>query len=69
MLFHRSSGASRRFDSSSLIPKGLSLEVEPINGITKSPNREEKIKRNHKSLDRHTPLPLPENLIRSSEQR
>ena len=45
------------------------MEVEPISGIAKSPNREEKIKRNHKSLDRHTPLPLPENLIRSSEQR
>ena len=62
----RSSGASRRL-SSNLIPKGLTFDGGSINGIEKSQTSVEKAKHIPKSIDRHTPLPLPDNLIKKAD--
>ena len=59
----RSSGASRHL-SSNLMPKGLSFDGGPITTKEKSQTSKENAKHIPKSIDRHTPLLLPDNLIK-----
>ena len=51
------------------MPRGLSLDGGLISGIGKARKHKENVRSTHKSLDRHTPLPLPENFINKTEQR
>ena len=51
------------------MPKGLSFDSGSITGIGNSQTNVEKAKHISKSIDRHTPLPLPDNLIKTADQR